>query len=76
MLNTNPVIVSKDVLEGLKVIRESGLADMFDFEGVKQVAVQLQCNCTHAWITANKGKYAQGMFCGFICDPDNPTSLN
>lgn len=60
-----PVPVSKQILEGLDAIRESGYTNMLDRPTVMRLADQLGYPETAEWIRKHKADYAQGIFRGF-----------
>lgn len=71
-----PVKVSQSVLNGIADIRDSGMVNMFDYEGVMQLAVTLDHKDTHEWLQSNKGLYSKGIFAGFECDDVMSNILN
>lgn len=75
-MNTDPVIVTRDVLAGLEAIRNSGVVNMFDYPEVMRLAMEMQYSHTCEWLQKHKGDYAKGIFCGFISDPETPSALN
>jgi hypothetical protein len=59
------VKVTKEVLEGILVVRDSGALNMFDYQGVLRLAESLGYTETADWMLAHKGQYATGIFVGF-----------
>ena len=57
--------VTKEVLEGIMVVRDSGVLNMFDYQGVVRLAESLGYRDTADWMLANKKEYATGIFMGF-----------
>lgn len=62
---STPVKVSQSVLDGITDIRDSAMVNMFDYDGVMQIAEMLGHHDTHEWLQSNKGLYAKGIFAGF-----------
>ena len=69
------VKVSKEVLEGIKSIRDSGLTNMFDYNQVMRLAMDNGFYKTVNWMTNNKKLYAEGIFKGFETEEDESASL-
>ena len=47
------------------VVRDSGVLNMFDYQGVVRLAESLGYRDTADWMLANKKEYATGIFMGF-----------
>lgn len=75
-IDTTPVIVTKEVLENLTAIRDSGAVNMFNYEGILEYAGALGYEQAYLWLLENKALYAKGLFCGFITDPSQDCVLN
>lgn len=71
-----PVKVRQAVLDGITDIRDSGMVNMFDYEGVTQLAATLGHHDAHVWLQDNKGLYSKGIFAGFECDEPVSEMLN
>lgn len=57
--------VTKEVLDGILVVRDSGVLNMFDYQGVLRMSESLGFQETADWMIANKKEYATGIFMGF-----------
>ena len=66
--------VTKEVLDGIKFVRESGKTNMFDRPRVIELAMDNDYMETARWIYAHKTEYAKGIFEGF--EVDAPTDRN
>ena len=64
-----PVQVPAEVLEGLEMVRLSGLTNMLDRPVVAEIAEQMGYEETAAWVRENRGLYAQDVFRGFEAQP-------
>jgi hypothetical protein len=64
-LPTGPVRVSREVLDGLEAVRESGLTNMFDRPVVIEIAETMGFTETARWIQAHQELYSAGIFRGF-----------
>lgn len=62
---SGPVPVSRQILEGLEAVRESGYTNMLDRPTVMRLADQLGYPETAEWIRVHKAAYARGIFRGF-----------
>lgn len=71
-----PVKVSQAVLDGITDIRDSGMVNMFDYDGVTQLAAILGHHDAYKWLRDNKGLYSKGIFAGFECDEPVSEMLN
>ena len=75
-IDVTPVIVTKEVLDELIAIRDSGDVNMFEYPKVVMYAQETGCINAHMWLVENKAMYSKGVFCGFISDPDDNCILN
>ena len=57
----NKVVVPDEVLDSLTVVRDSGLVNMADMKGVKELVPA----SVATWLDENKETYMQGFFYGF-----------
>ena len=57
--------VTKEVLEGIEAVRDTGQANMFDWRGVVQVADALGFDEAATWIALNSRDYFAGVMAGF-----------
>jgi len=72
---SEPVIVSRRILDGIEAVRASGRTNMLDRPAVMRIADQLGFRVASLWVYENPSKYARGIFAGFRVDPDaTPTS--
>ncbi len=60
--------VPAKALEGIEAVRRSGLVNMLDRNGVAEVAMALGLPAVAAWVAAEPGQYARGVFRGFEAD--------
>ena len=58
---SNKVVVPDDILDSLTVVRDSGLVNMADMKGVKELVPA----SVDTWLDENKETYMQGFFYGF-----------
>jgi len=58
---SNKVVVPDDILDSLTVVRDSGLVNMADMKGVKELVPA----AVATWLDENKETYMQGFFYGF-----------
>lgn len=58
---SNKVVVPDDILDSLTVVRDSGLVNMADMKGVKELVPASVAD----WLDENKETYMQGFFYGF-----------
>lgn len=58
---SNKVVVPDDILDSLTVVRDSGLVNMADMKGVKELVPA----SVATWLDENKETYMQGFFYGF-----------
>ncbi len=61
-VESEPVQVPEEVLEGIEDVRSSGRVNMLDRPGVQLVASELGHHGTVLWIEENKESYAAGIF--------------
>lgn len=59
-------MVTKEVLEGILAVKDSGLTNMFVISEVSRLAQGMGYKDTHAWLEnpANRKEYAHGLFYG------------
>ena len=55
---SNKVVVPDDILDSLTVVRDSGLVNMADMKGVKELVPASVAD----WLDENKETYMQGFF--------------
>ncbi len=65
-----PITVPAAVWQGLESVRRSGLTNMFDRPAVIQIAERLDFLETARWIEGHHGPYSEGLFKGFVVDPE------
>ena len=58
---SNKVVVPDDILDSLTVVRDSGLVNMADMKGVKELVPA----SVATWLDENKETYMHGFFYGF-----------
>jgi hypothetical protein len=69
-LEGGPVRVPEFVLRALEAVRDSGATNMLDRPRVIEIARAFGCDEAAAWIEAHRSDYANGIFRGFIAEPD------
>lgn len=57
--------VTRNVLNGLEAVRDSGRTNMFILKNVVNIANELGYHETASWIENNPKKYSKGVFNGF-----------
>ena len=65
-----PITLPADVWQGLESVRRSGLTNMFDRPAVIKIAEMLDFPETACWIEGHHGQYTEGLFRGFVVDPE------
>ena len=65
-----PIPVPDAVWQGLEAVRRSGATNMLDRPAVIQIAQELGYPETARWIEGHHGQYAEGLFKGFVVDPE------
>ncbi len=65
-----PVIVPREVLDGLEAVRRSGLTNMLDRPRVADLAHELGFEAAARWVGGNRALYARGVFEGFQAEED------
>ena len=60
--------VPAKVLDGIEAVRQSGLVNMLDRNGVAEVAHALGLPAVADWVLAEPGQYARGIFRGFVAE--------
>ncbi len=65
-----PITVTAAVWRGLEAVRNSGTTNMLDRPAVLKIAEFLGFHETARWIEAHHGPYAEGLFKGFMVDPE------
>jgi hypothetical protein len=68
--NMDKIRVPKDVLDGLEVVRQSGLTNMLDRPVVARLAEEMGFEDAARWIEAHRKEYAEGIFRGFEAEED------
>ena len=63
--DNGPVLVPREILDGLEAVRRSGLVNMLDAPRVAEVARELGHPGVAAWLAENRSLYARGVFSGF-----------
>jgi hypothetical protein len=66
--------ISRQILDGILAVRDSGLTNMLDVNAVARIALDLGHPDAAAWVSdpANKGAYARGILRGFDVDGAGP----
>ncbi len=62
---SGPITLPRVVLEGLDVVRRSGVTHMLDRPMVVELARKFGFPETAKWIEANRARYSEGLFRGF-----------
>mgnify|MGYP006295764127 FL=1 len=62
------------VWQGIDAVRLSGLTNMLDRPEVVRIARELDFTAAAGWIEAHPKKYAEGVFRGFVVEPDGGKS--
>ena len=65
-----PIPIPAAVWQGLESVRRSGLTNMLDRPAVIKIAEALDFPETARWIEAHHGPYSEGLFKGFVVDPE------
>ena len=65
-----PITVSAAVWQGLEAVKDSGVTNMLDRPTVIKIAEFLGFHETARWIEGHHGQYAEGLFKGFMVDPE------
>ena len=65
-----PITVPAAVWRGLEAVKDSGTTNMLDRPAVLEIAEFLGFHETARWIEAHHGQYAEGLFKGFVVDPE------
>jgi hypothetical protein len=65
-----PVIVSPQVLAGLEIVRQEGLDNVLDVNGVVDKAYHHGYYATALWIEDNQHLYQRGVYNGFDTSPE------
>lgn len=65
-----PITVSAAVWRGLEAVKDSGTTNMLDQPAVIKIAEFLGFHETARWIEGHQGPYAEGLFKGFVVDPE------
>jgi hypothetical protein len=61
---SGPVLVSREVFEGLEAVRLSGLTNMLDRPRVAEIAEEMGFSATAQWVREDRGRYARAVFQG------------
>jgi hypothetical protein len=70
-----PVVVPREVFEGIEAIRASGATNMLARDVVADLAEDLGLDAAADWIRENRGIYARGVFLGFAGSEDRPAKM-
>ena len=62
------------VWQGIDAVRLSGLTNMLDRPEVVRIARELDFTAAAGWIEAHPKEYAEGVFRGFVVEPDGGKS--
>ena len=62
---SGPITLPRAVLEGLEVVRRSGVTNMLDRPMVVELARKFGFPEAAEWIENNRTKYSEGLFRGF-----------
>ena len=65
-----PITVPAAVWRGLEAVKDSGTTNMLDRPAVIKIAEFLGFHETARWIEGHHGPYAEGLFKGFVVDPE------
>ena len=65
-----PISIPAAVWQGLESVRRSGLTNMLDRPAVIQIAERLDFPETVRWIEGHHGPYSEGLFRGFVAEPE------
>ncbi len=65
-----PITVPAAVWRGLEAVKDSGTTNMLDRPAVLKIAEFLGFHETARWIEAHHGPYAEGLFKGFVVEPE------
>lgn len=60
-----PILVPREVFEGIEAVRESGRTNMLDRMAVQYIANELEYYATVLWLEDHRDDYARGLFQGF-----------
>ena len=66
----DPVIVSQAVLDGLEMVRKSGIVNMLDRPAVVMILHAAGCYEAADWCEHHKSDYARGIFAGFAAQEE------
>ncbi|VBB48521.1 conserved hypothetical protein [uncultured Desulfatiglans sp.] len=69
-----PIPVPALVWQGIDAVRLSGLTNMLDRPEVVRIARELDLSEAAGWIEAHPKEYAEGVFRGFVVEPDGGKS--
>ena len=72
-MEKQPVPIPADVFEGLEAVRRSGLTNMLDRPSVIEIADLWGYGETAEWLRNNRGRYAEGIFAGFVAEEEGGT---
>ena len=65
-----PITVPAAVWQGLEAVKDSGATNMLDRPVVIKVAEMLDCPKTARWIEGHHGQCSEGLFRGFVAEPE------
>lgn len=69
-----PIPVPAAIWQGIDAVRLSGLTNMLDRPEVVRIARELDFTEVAAWIETHPKEYAEGVFRGFVVEPDGGKS--
>lgn len=69
-----PIPVPAAIWQGIDAVRLSGLTNMLDRPEVVWIARELDFSEAAGWIEAHPKEYAEGVFRGFVVEPDGGKS--
>jgi hypothetical protein len=59
-----PVLVLREVIEGLEAVRVSGLTNMFDRPRAAEIAEEMGYMAAASWVREDRERYARAIFQG------------
>lgn len=65
-----PVMVAREVLDGLEAVRRSGLVNILGRHDVAAIAEGMGFDTAAQWVRENRALYARGIFQGFVTQYD------
>lgn len=61
-----PIPISKEVMEGLEAVRQSGATNMLDRPRVIELLEEMGYDDAAEWLRTHKSEYSHGVFQGFV----------